>query len=827
MAPPTLRKTLCRAGLFATILVGPLLTGGWRLEVLPVIGGFAAVAYLGALSRLHQKRRALVVPPLALGLLVLFVLTALQAMPWPGDLVAILSPKVAEVRAFAVNDAAGPLSYEPSATWREAAKLLLYFIVVVTVAALVRTERENAVGLTARPIAIAGLASLGIAFVHRIAGLQDLYGLLDTHRAGGPMWTTFLNQNHAAGFLNLSGAAAVAVALRTKSRLRRAGWALAATVLLGASLAMGSKGGWVALAVGAAVFVATGFFRAWSGAEAASDRRRRRSSSRKPVRPSLTGWAVAGVIVLGAAVTLFAAMVQTPASRLGLTEKLAAVRDVAGLLDDHPWFGIGRGAYVSVYTLYQTSQLQLTFAFPENIAVQLAAEWGYIMGPIALVGLCVVVIDRWWRTVSTAEQALLAGATAVVVQNFVDFSLELAGVAVAVLAILAATTMRGPIRVERPALVAFIAAAPIVGFTVCLAFAGLAGDLDRDLARLRTSGPDARPESAELARIVERHPASAVVSAQIAFLHETSTPADLRAALKAANRTLYLAPNYADGYLIAGRLLVRAHRRRQGFEMLRKAWRLSSARQIPMISEIASLARRPDELLLAVPRRNPALDVIDEVALVRCVDVVQAKHPGWVPVLFARLPGPEDAPREHWPRVIRTALTAYQTALGLAWVGHWRRFEVTAENTLLLARLLVQADRLSEATATLAEHRGPVNESLLRLRFRLAMKGGDATAGRAVLEQLANVLKPTRDARAEMASMKAQLHIRALEYPAALAALNEALEHVPSRPETRLARARLLLRLQRHDEAKHDIEYVLLRWPDNHAAKALASAAQR
>ncbi|MEM7678297.1 MAG: hypothetical protein AAF449_20080, partial [Myxococcota bacterium] len=484
------------AGLAAVLLVAPLAGGGWRLEVLPLISGLAFVAFLATSIDTFSRARRPVVPPLAWALVVLAGWTILQAVPWPAGVVEALSPQVAEVRSFVVGSAAGPLSYEPGATWREAGKLLMYAMVVLTVANRRRSAAE--LSTITGPMVVAGLAVVGVALLHRILGIERLFGLIDTARASGDLWTTFVNPNHAAGFLNLSGFCAVSLAVDQRNRARRGGWLSAAAILFVVSIAMGSKGAWLSLLGAGALFVGFVYFA-------------RSSASVVLARVSLVS------VVLGAAVvTVVAALGKGP---WGLSEKADALRNAAALLNDHEWFGIGRGAFVSVYPRYQTSVLQLTFAFPENLLVQLTAEWGVLVGLIAFHGLVVLVALRWWSASRPAIAAALAGVTAVVVHNLVDFSLELAGVAIGVWALLAVTSPN--VRVRNPSVVltrrgrpAIVAA--VLGFAVTVSaawfFAFSAGDLDTDRKQLRewVAGPR-RPDASAVDALWARHPASAVV----------------------------------------------------------------------------------------------------------------------------------------------------------------------------------------------------------------------------------------------------------------------------------------------------------------------------
>ena len=100
-----------------------------------------------------------------------------------------------------------------------------------------------------------GLVSAGIAVIHRILRIERLFGLIETAVPTEEMLTTFVNPNHASGFMVLC--AAVAIGLAHAADLDRAaqtGWRLAAVVCTVVALGLSSKGGVVALAVAVIVY---------------------------------------------------------------------------------------------------------------------------------------------------------------------------------------------------------------------------------------------------------------------------------------------------------------------------------------------------------------------------------------------------------------------------------------------------------------------------------------------------------------------------------------------------------------------------------------------
>ena len=490
------------------------------------------------------------------------------------------------------------------------------------------------------------------------------------------------------------------------------------------------------------------------------------------------------------------------------------------MVGDHFGFGIGRGAFVSVYPQYKTSPLQLTFAFPENLVAQFFAEWGIIIGLAALVGLVWAVLARF-ETTDPLSIGALAGVSAVLVQNFVDFSLELAGMAIPVAVVLGATSEaigRGhDLRRFGPALLAVPAV--ILAATLGLAFTG--GDLDLDLkalARHVEARPDSVPDDVE--PTWRRHPANPLISAQVAYLYETAEPPDLTRALKAANRTLYLAPTYADAHLLTGRILLRQGYRSQGLLSIRQAWRIADNRP-DLIRHAVALCRDAGEVWQTVPRADEVFDRPDGRALALAARVLGAA--GRTPTAVELLSRPYDDSAAS--SVELDALIAARTRFGLHDLTlsalQYRRAMDGQSVDLLLAevRVLLRLDRVDDARNALDAHKGRLTKRGLRLAFDVALASGDLGRAREALETLRQ--RTAGGFEEDQVMMAVRLHLAEKKPHAALDALNDGLGEYPGSVSMRLQRARLLLKIGRPRRAKTDVRLALRRAPDDPQARAL------
>ncbi|MEQ8277352.1 MAG: O-antigen ligase family protein [Deltaproteobacteria bacterium] len=795
--------------LAATIIAAPLAAGGFRLQVLPVLAALALAAFATMVYALRKSGRPLHATVFVVSLVVLAGFTALQAIPLPAGLLETLSPHAAEVRAFVAPG--GSLSYEPGATWREAAKLILYAIVAMV--AFERARVNKSVAVVAYPLMIAAVTTAFIAIVHRALGIERIFGLIEA-RGGSTqkMLTTFVNPNHAAGFMALCALTAVGLALDSDERPRRVGFLALAGVFGGVSVLVLSRGGLVALAFGLLLFGAIAFVRS----------RRERGKGRLSASLLVTALVIPTLGVVWRMRDVLADFgFGRDRATLGFDEKLAAVRDAVPMVEDHLWLGIGRGAYASVYTGYKTSPLQLTFAFPENLVAQLLGEWGVVVGVAALVGLAVLVVVRLRLAPTWTALGATCGVAAIVVQNAVDFSLEMPGVAIPVVAILAATGARA-VKTKRIDLRrrwgAFAAIATVV-LAAPIALAVVNGDLFDDLDNI--SRHDAET-------LLARHPASALVTARLAYRAETAEPPRLQEAIRLASRTMYLAPMYADGHVLTGRLLIRANHRRQGFGELRRAWALSPSARGPLIDYVIALAKSGGEVVRAIPRRDPALDVLDELEAARAITrLVQAKRDDWAAQVIEALGPVAQLEPESLTVVALAATKTSSTSYALGALE--RRLDLSPDDEparIAMTRLLLEARRIREARQILdgIDVRADNAKAVLPLAVQLAVADEAFDDARAAVDDLERLAPPTRADASRLALLRAQVEQAAGSPARALSALDAALARDTSHIGLRLRRAQLLRQLGRLDAARVDAQFVLRRAPEHAGAQRLLEA---
>ncbi len=215
----------------------------------------------------------------------------------------------------------------------------------------------------------------------RASGLGELRGRLAAARA----WGSFITPNQLAGFLlmmlfPLVGliAARCASAHRSGRRIGRLAVAAPALLLVAAALLLTrSKGGWLALVPGAAVFAAVA---SWDGVR------------KRMMELCLVGVMAAVLLVgLGESGLLPAA----PEMRSSLEARMGYWRTSVRIGLERPVLGVGPGSWPDWYAGLKRPEFQETRA-PHNMYLQVWAEMG-AAGLVVLLGLWVAYFGRALR----------------------------------------------------------------------------------------------------------------------------------------------------------------------------------------------------------------------------------------------------------------------------------------------------------------------------------------------------------------------------------------------------------------------------------------------
>jgi len=424
--------------LLVVLVVGSVLAiGTAHVRTLLVV---ATVSVGAAVLALLAHRRTTGTWPVTLpvaGVFVLTLWTAAQAIPLPAGWVELVAPNGADVWKHALDPlgepgpAWHPISLDPGATWVEVLKGMTYTGVLL-LSTVVAFRRGATFGVGT--VFVSGLAVGTLTISHGVAGLTKVFGVYEPLYFSSP-WQMgpLLNPNHLAGYLNLAVMCGFGILLARRAPVPRWLTGVGVATLLALAVLAASRGAAALLPVGVA-FV---FLLIWYG-----DHRERvhghSSGHGSTVPRRWLGLATVATLAGGA---VFAALGFSSTHWRSLFDddmmKLSILSWARPLVEEHAWVGIGRGAFETVYPAYRPIQGHLLWTHPENIVVQWASEWGV---PAALLAFLFFGYLLRPTALGATRSAVIAGAVGgigvVALQNWVDFSLEMPGITIAVAVVL-------------------------------------------------------------------------------------------------------------------------------------------------------------------------------------------------------------------------------------------------------------------------------------------------------------------------------------------------------------------------------------------------------
>lgn len=703
------------------VCLAPQLLGGAVPAMVPVIAAGSVVTLFAVV--LSARDRDAAVTPLVVAMLGALAWTAIQALPLPCMLVRGFDAEgVAEFeRSLRLVGTHAPtlcsLSRDPGATRAEVVKgfaIVPAFLCGLLLAA--RGERRTVY----RAVAASGVLMALVAMVHTAGRAETVFGLYrPVYVRGAPTVAPLLNPNALGGFLAMCVPLTIGLAFSERSRSRKTFAVIAAGVLAACTLMTRSRGAVIALALGLALLAVLGGLR--------------RSSRARAQAPREAGLATAVAIAVALALALTAWRTTLLAEfRAGAWDKLDLIAAAFGLAWRHPWFGVGRGAFASVFPGIHATPYRFDHA--ENLVAQWAAEWGWPVAGALLLALVFAWVRRLRTPRSFASLGALAAVATIATHNLADLGLELAGVASVAGALLGAATARATphARRGRGSCARVGTATAIAG---ALVLAALAPTLARDdsetlAANLRASIRSGHRQDfrADLAHAITLHPMRpefAVLAAAEAIATESSD------AGRWINRGMQLAPGWATPHVQAVQWLWRAGRHDQAIVELGMA----AARDVHALGPLlCPLAQYDPSAVTRVAPSGPSGAEFLELAS-RCL---AADSAGGKAIDEALARSHPDRPWAQLRRIERL-LTSQSTEDAVREVRAFRRAGYRGDDAALLeARALVQLHRPAEAIAVLedAARRSAAPRALLELAARTHAALGADTAMRESLARL-------------------------------------------------------------------------------------------
>jgi O-antigen ligase len=627
-------------------------------------------------------------PPLVVFLIVAAAWTTVQLVPLPAALVRALTPTLDALRRDGAELAgvsiSSTLSMDPSATLRALTFFITLSGIAVVALRLSITERGR-YALLACVAGAAGAAAM-IAGLHELLGATTLYGVYQPTQLP-PILGPLINPNHLGGLTAVGAVTSFGLLMYTKQSIAlRVAWLTLTIICVIVTTATFSRGATVGLAAGAAVALATMVAQRMATREGPQSRRRREKFlvTTLPVGVMVTCSLVVAVY-LGAGTVMNQLSNTTFEELYAPRTKFAAWRASHALIEESPWVGVGRGAFESAFTRVHPASAYATFSHPENELVQAVVEWG-IPATIVLVmllGWALLIAIRRWKDGPLAAGALGAIMVVAFQSNF-DFGIELLGLAVPVVVILATLTYI-PVREAQESRLRRIRVLRLGHAVAILVGAGLLFTPATRLIAQDHEALRANPSRATILEVIEAHPLDYL---PFSLLAERLHRADDPATTTVLNHALRLHPTHPGLHWITARLMMRAGRVSQAEAEYLMAVRYSTDPR-KVLSEVAATLP-PERAAGAIPLDMPIEAVIRMVEL----DIAAL----WLERVFVHKGD------------LRAADTLYN--LGTRF-KNWQMAEIgaryrctsipSARCSLELAKVLVAANKPEEAAHELAD----------------------------------------------------------------------------------------------------------------------------
>ncbi len=528
--------------------------------------------------------------------------TLFQSIPLPRGLLGALAPQNFDVwnRALTPLHEDGPtwapLSLDPIATHVEVLRGIVYTLVFLAAVRIASGRRGAFILSTA--VMVTGLALGVAALLHPAFGAEKVFGIYrPEQQISARHIAPLLNPNTLAAYLNIAFALSLAQAISPRPQLPRYASAAAAFFLVVVQVWVASRGGALSMAIAAVVVVVLS--------------RASRSVSTRTVRADIV--ALGGFTAVALVMILLAAT-EDAWKELNSTDtsKIHLFENVLPTVRRFPIFGMGRGAFESVFPADKVGNGFFVFTHPENVVLQWATEWGVVITIVALAAIAWSLRPR----VVLARGQFAVGAwgalVAVAVHNLVDFSSEVPGVVIA-LTVCAAIVVGGSSGSGARSRVhdwgkkyrrVVIAGGVATACAIALVLPGIGDDLYSDRTALHTLANDPNVSRAAFDHAAReamlRHPAEPYLSYMGAV---RASRAQDDSVIRWAEKTLERAPVYGPVHILIARAL-RNSRPAQARVEYRYAMLQGVDGNVDIVTEALPLVRDFDDVMEIVPPAN-------------------------------------------------------------------------------------------------------------------------------------------------------------------------------------------------------------------------------
>jgi O-antigen ligase len=559
--------------------------GGTRWAQALVALVVAGILAFVATSQRQLKR----VSPLVALLAIAAALTVIQIIPLPSAVLELLNSTGSTLRdegaALAGVSPHPAISMDAPGSLRAIAAFITMLGVAVLALRTAVSERKR-FKLVAAVGAACGLAAI-VSGLHVVVGATSLYGVIEVpHHPHvlGPL----LNLNHLGCLVAIGTVVSIGLAAypHQPSWMRALWFANAAGCGVLAVYTV-SRGATIALIAGALVTIAILVGQRFVSRE------------QGPRRGFATGSLPIAIVALCALVVVVYSSASTVEKKFEATSlqelhepssKFGAWRTSLHIIEESPWFGVGRGGFEPYFTRLHPTSGKLTYSHVENEYLQAVLDWGIVGG--ALLALAAVWFGvsaiRRWRDGPLAAAAI-GGLSVLLVQSIVDFGAEIFGLAVPGI-LLASTLVYVPLREasgrEETRRALALRIAHVVGLLggCVLLLTSVTTTVAEDHERLGAiESRDFAAVEEAIADAIERHPLDYygyAVAAELAFRRNDAD------GVRLLNHAMRLNPSHGGLHRIAARRLRRAGHLQQAALEYSVALRYSNS-PTTMLEEIA------------------------------------------------------------------------------------------------------------------------------------------------------------------------------------------------------------------------------------------------
>jgi O-antigen ligase len=398
---------------------------------------------------------------------------------------------------------------------------------------------------------------------------QGLYASLLT----GP----FAYPNAMAGFLLLTGGAAVAIARESQSPVARAGAILIGGFMLAGLLFTRSRGAWLAAGIGFILWVVMEWRKEWW---------------RRRLLIWLGGSGLLAALIwlswkLSDSLPTLGKFLERP-ELSSLVWRWHILQWTWAMALDHPWWGVGPGAFPVALTHYQRIPY-VSSENPHNLYLELAAEYGL---PAAILTLCalVVFLGRLGKSIRQSAEsnptkwgriALLVSLTAFAIHSFVDLDWSFPAISATVTTMIGLTCAHLPRMFPREILTRSFWRAVLIVLLLVAAFMSVTRYYASTLvtwARLALASRDAPVAQQELTWALRLNPLSFPAHQWMAWARLLS--GDPRGAADTAEQTVRIAPSDPNSHYLAGEIAAASRRWRVAEDRFQAALDLAPFAQL-------------------------------------------------------------------------------------------------------------------------------------------------------------------------------------------------------------------------------------------------------